>query len=684
MASLLNIGMSGLGAAQSGLYTLGNNIANADVESYSRQQNVQKTKGGQQTGQVFIGTGTTLADVRRVYNAFLENQLRTTTSLSSDANTYLSQITPLDNALSSADTGITAALQSFFSAMQDASAKPTEDASRQLLLTSAQSLAKRFNTLSAQLSQQNSNTNSNMASLATQVNNLTKTIADLNTQIAKVSVVTGQPNDLLDQRDGAVRQLTALIGADVVEQKNGNYDIYLKNGQALVLGNTTQTLGVEPTATDPTRMSLVLNRGSTKMDITNSTTGGELGGLIRYRKETLDPALNELGRVALVVADAINSQLSQGIDKSGNFGASLFGDINSAKAISERSIAKQGNSAGSGNLDVTIKDTGKLSTSDYQVTFTSATGYSVRKLPDGTDMGSFDLTDTPPPVIDGFSLSLNGGGLSAGDSFKITPTRNAAANIDATLIDPKRLAMAAPLTATSASGNKGTGTITQPNLTSLVNIYDATQSSDLQKGLKYSTPVKLVFADDTASPQAYTLFDAQGTSIGSGTIVPGQDNTLKLSVPMVDASGNPITEADGVTQKTFSFEMNVAGSPKTGDSFTVAMTASGSADNRNAQSVIDLQTKSTVDVNANGKGISFTDAYAKLVSNVGGKTGQAQMDSDATTALHKSAADSRDGLSGVSVDEETGNLIKFQQYYTASSQIIKAAQETFATLINSL
>jgi flagellar hook-associated protein 1 FlgK len=676
MASLINIGMSGLGAAQSGMYTLGNNIANADVESYSRQQNVQKTKGGQQVGQVFIGSGTTLADVRRVYNAFLENQLRSTTSLSSDASSYLNQITPLDTALSSSDTGITAALKSFFSAMQDAAAKPTEDASRQLLLTSAQSLAKRFNTLSAQLNQQNSDINANMASMADQVNNLTKTIAELNDQISRVSSISGQPNDLLDQRDGAVRELSKLIGTDVVERE-GNYDIYLKNGQALVLGKTTQTLGVEPSATDPTRMSLILNRGSTKMDITSSASGGELGGLIRYRKETLDPALNELGRVALVVADAINSQLAQGIDKNGEFGATLFGDINSAAAISQRSIAKTGNSAGSGNLDVTIKDSGKLSTSDYQVTFTSATGYSVRKLPEGTDMGSFDLSDTPPPVIDGFTLSLNGGGLSAGDSFKITPTRNAAAGIDTVLTDPKRLALASPLTATSGSGNKGTGVITQPTLTSEMDIYDAAQRSQLQTGLKYSTPVKLVFGDDTSSPQAYKMYDAKGTEIGSGTIVPGQENKLQLSVPMVDGSGNPLGG-------NFTFEMSVSGAPKNGDSYTVALAGAGSADNRNAQSVIDLQTKSTVEVGADGKGISLTDAYAKLVSNVGGKAGQAQMDSDATTALHTSALDSRNGLSGVSIDEETGNLIKFQQYYTASSQIIKAALETFATLINSL
>lgn len=676
MASLINIGMSGLGAAQSGMYTLGNNIANADVESYSRQQNVQKTKGGQQVGQVFIGSGTTLADVRRVYNAFIENQLRTTTSLSSETSSYLDQITPLDTSLSSSDTGITAALKTFFTAMQDAAAKPADDSSRQLLLSSAQSLAKRFNTLSSQLNQQLSNINSNMAGIADQVNNLTKTIAELNTQITRVGATGGQPNDLLDQRDGAVRELNKLIGTDVVERE-GNYDIYLKNGQALVLGKTTQTLGVEPSATDPTRSSLILNRGSTKMDVTSSATGGELGGLIRYRSETLDPALNELGRVALAVADAINSQLAQGIDKDGNFGATLFGDINSAKAISERSIAKSTNSAGSGNLDVTIKDPGKLSTSDYQVTFTSATGYSVRKLPEGTEMGRYDLSDDPAPVIDGFTLSLNGGNLSAGDSFKITPTRNAAAGIETVLTDPKRLALSAPLTATSGSGNKGTGVITQPTLTSELDIYDTTQRAQLQAGLKYSTPVKLVFGDETSSPQAYKMYDAKGTEIGSGTIVPGQDNKLQLSVPMVDGNGNSLGG-------NFTFEMSVAGAPQNGDSYTVALTGAGSADNRNAQSVIDLQTKSTIEIGANGKGISFTDAYAKLVSNVGGKAGQAQMDSDATNALHTSALDSRNGLSGVSVDEEVGNLVKFQQYYTASSQIIKAAQETFATLIQSL
>lgn len=682
MASLISIGMSGLTAAQSGLHTTGNNIANADVAGYSRQQNIQTTNGSIRYGQVFIGSGTTLADVRRVYNSFLDNQLRTSTSLNSDAASYLSQITSVDSLLSDANTGITGALQNFFSSLQGLSSKPNDDASRQLLLTNAEALTNRFNTIAAQFKEQNANINGNLKSMTEQVNNLAKTVAALNEQIAKVAAVNGQPNDLMDQRDETIRQLSELVGVQTSE-RNGNIDITLANGQSLVLGTSVNTLTTVTSTTDPSQVSIKLSYNNSTVDVTNSLTGGEIGGLLRYRSETLVPAQNEIGRLALVMADKMNSQLAQGIDKNGEFGAALFSDINNALAMAGRSIAMSGNSSGSGNLDVVIKDTGLLSTSDYQVTFTSATSYTVRKLPDNTSMGTFDLNDDPQPVIDGFSLNLNGGAVSAGDSFKITPTRNAAANLDVVMTDSKRLALAAPLTATSNSSNTGTGVITQPVLTSVLDIADSAQRLELQNGIKYSTPVRLVFGDETITPQTYSVVDSKGNSIGSGTFVPGQNNTLQINVPMVDSTGAPVLDSNNV-QKTFSFQMDVAGSPKKNDTYTVSLTGAASSDNRNGLSLLELQKAQTVDVGSATKGVSLTDAYGKLVESVGAKTKQAQMDSSATTAILTQAKASRDSLSGVQLDEEAGNLVKYQQYYTASSQIVKAAQDMFNTLISAL
>lgn len=680
--SLLNIGMSGLSAGHNSLVTTGNNIANVDTAGYSRQQSVQSTKGSIQYGNVFIGTGTTLADVRRVYNAYLDSQLRTATSLNSEAASYNAQATPLDATLSDTNTGLTGVLQKFFTSMQGVSTSATDDTSRQSVLTGAQALSARFNSIAKQLNDQNTNLNGSLGDMADQVNKLSTTIATLNQKISELSTGTNQPNDLLDSRNEAVRQLSELVGTQVVE-RGSSYDIYIGSGQPLVVGNTTNSLQTVPSQNDPSRMALQLNRGSSNIDVTSVISGGEIGGLLTYRKEVLDPSLNELGRVALVVADQINSQQAQGIDKNGDFGAAIFNNINSAALISQRSIAAAGNSAGSGNLDVTIKDTGKLTASDYQVTFTSATNYSVKRS-DGTDMGSFSTTTTPAPVIDGFSLNLNGGALSAGDSFKVTPTRGAAAGIQTVLSDPKKIAAAAPLTGVTSANN--TGTYTQPTLTSTIDIYNPAAQAEMQTALKNSTPVKLVFGAASGGSQTYNMVDAKGNSIGTGTIVPGQSNTLNLKVGMVDASGAPVMD-NSVTpavQKTFTVQTTVGATPASGESFTINLTGAASSDNRNAQALVGLQTKQTVDTGTASKGISLTDAYNKLVTNVGAKAAQGKSDSDATTAILANAKGARDSNSGVDLDEETGNLVKYQQYYTASSQIIKAAQEIFTTLINSL
>ncbi|MCP2066138.1 UNVERIFIED_ORG: flagellar hook-associated protein 1 FlgK [Pseudomonas reinekei] len=669
--SLLNIGMSGLSASHASLVTTGNNISNVDTVGYSRQQTVQGTKGSIQYGNVFIGTGTTLADVRRVYNSYLDAQLQTTTSLNGDAQAYLGQATQVDKLLSDSGTGITKTLQSFFSSLQTLSANSNDNAARQALLTNAQGLSSRFNAMSQQLTQQNTYINDQLGSMAEQVNKLASTVAAYNKRISEVSSSSGTPNELLDQRNETIRQLNELVGTQVTETE-GRLDIYLGSGQPLVVGDTVNKLRMAPDPTDPTRSSIIMDRGSSSIDITGVMSGGQMGGLLRYRSEVLTPAVNSLGRIAMVVADQVNKQLGQGLDQNGNFGAALFNNINSAAAISQRSIANANNNPASGNLNVTIKDTSKLQASDYQVTVT-ATGYNVRRLSDNTDMGNFAFA-TPPaaePVIDGFSLSLNAGSVTAGDSFKITPTRSSAADMSTVMTDAKTLATAAPLTSSKASGNDGTGAVSQPTLNTALDIYDPVQRLEVQTAVKASMPVRMLMTSATA----YEVFDAKGNSIGTGNIVPGQNNDLNIAVPYTDAGGNA---------KTFSVGMTVSGSPASGDSFNISMTAAGSTDNRNASALLGLQTKATVGATATSPGVSFTEAYGGLVSSVGSQAKQAQLDGTATDTILTGARNARDSLSGVDLDEEAGNLTKYQQYYTASSQIIKTAQEIFSTLINAL
>jgi len=681
--SLISIGLSGLYASSAAMTTIGNNTSNVDTKGYSRQQVMTVASAQQNTGIGFVGTGTTLSDVRRVYNSYLDSQLQTSTSLSADATAYLTQASKLDAILSDSSTGVSKTLANFFTAMQAVSAKGTDTAARNTFLKSAQSLSAQFNSVSSQMKDQNATINSQLTTLASQVNSLASSIASLNGQITTARGSGSEPNTLLDSRNEAVRQLNELVGAKVVET-NGSYDISIGSGQPLVSGNTANTLTASPSDSDPSQYALKLNYQQGTSDVSSVVTGGSIGGLLRYRSEVLQPATNELGRLAMVVSDQINSQLNQGVDSNGDFGASLFNGINDSNLITQRSIGASGNSAGSGNLDVTISNTGALTTNDYQVTFTSATGYSVKRLPDGQAMGTFDLATKPAPVIDGFSLALNGNTLNAGDTFKVTPSRTGAAAITTVMTDTKTIAAAAPLSGSVGAANKGTGQFTQPTLSTVSDIYDKTGTSDMRNAIKDGMPMRLVMGDVVGGAQSYRLVDSTGAAVMgkdgvtpiTGSIVPGQANDISFEVGYTNSAN---------AASSYTVAMSISGSASTGDTYNIDVTAAGSADNRNAMAALDLQTKQTVDTAAgNSTGMSMNSANTNIVQSVGASAAQAKNDSLATTAVLTQATNARDSVSGVSMDEEAANLVKYQQYYTASSQIIKAAQSIFDTLINSL
>lgn len=669
MADLLNIGLSGLSASKSQLSITGHNISNVNTPGYSRQDASQATRVPQFSGAGYVGSGTTLVEIRRTYSEFLTSQLRSSTSLSSDVESYKAQIDQLDSLLAGSTTGITPSLQKFFSALQTAAEDPANIPARQLVLAEAEGLARRFNTVSDRLTEQNNFTNKQMSAVTDQINRLAGSIGSLNDAIATASANGKQPNDLLDKRDEAVRQLSTYIGISVTPQDDNSFNISVGSGQPLVVGKTVSQLKVVSGQSDPNRHEIRFVSGGSEQGITSQITGGELGGLIRYRSEVLDSTMNSLGRLALAVSDQVNTQLGQGLDLKGNVGEALFGNYNDPALAKLRVSAFAGNSSTAQPL-LNVTNTNALTTSDYLMEF-DGTDYKVRRLSDSQMMVVSGAPNGPLTIADkdgrdqGFEIALGTPSPALGDKFSLQPTRRGATDVKVTLDQADQLAFAAPVRAQSNLQNAGTGAIGQPNF------------------LSGPSPIKL---DDLSAAFGGLTLTFDGTNLvlpspapagmvlSPAGVTAGQTNTLGLK----------LTSGTAPDQRVYEFDFSVSGRPVAGDSFRFDFNQSGVSDNRNALKLVDLQTKQTVGVDAavNGSGFSFTDGYGELVERVGTLTAQARMDSEATGAILKQATDNRDSLSAVNLDEEAANLIKFEQYYNASAQIIQVARSMFDTLIS--
>ncbi|MCC8341913.1 flagellar hook-associated protein FlgK [Pseudomonas stutzeri] len=714
MADLLSIGLSGLAASKTQLSITGHNITNVNTPGYSRQDATQATRSPQFSGAGYIGSGTTLVDVRRTYSEFLTSQLRSSTSLNRDVEAYKSQIDQLDSLLAGTTTGITPSLQKFFSALQTAAEDPANIPARQLVLAEAEGLARRFNTVYDRLSEQNNFTNKQMSAVTDQVNRLAGSIGSLNEAIAIAAANGKQPNDLLDARDEAVRQLSGYIGVTVVPQDDSSFNVFIGSGQPLVVGSKVARLEVVPGQGDPNRHEVQFISGGSRQGITSQITGGELGGLIRYREEVLDSTMNSLGRLALAVSDQVNTQLGQGLDLKGQVGSVLFGNYNDPALARLRVNAFAGNSNAQPVLNVT--NTSQLSTSDYLMEY-DGSSYKIRRLSDNQLMtatenpaGTLSITDKNGRD-QGFQIVLGNPPPAPGDKFSLQPTRRGASDIKATLDQADQLAFAAPIRAESKLQNRGTGVIGQPSLVAGPSPIsrDALAVANLSLGANLSADGKTYTLGALPTGWSYV-------AKGGDPIVPQRSANGDLIEPLADQDGNPLARvldddgqplevngqpvvapamtmgnsntvrlayaaADG---ETYRFELSMSGRPMAGDEFALAFNQNGVSDNRNALKLVDLQSKQTIGVTAGiaGSGFSFTDGYGELVERVGTLTAQARMDSEATGAILKQATDNRDSLSAVNLDEEAANLIKFEQYYNASAQIIQVARSLFDTLIS--
>lgn len=639
--AILDSAISGLLASQRSLATVSHNISNVSTEGFSRQRVELVAREAQFRGVGYIGSGVEASTISRITNQFITTQLRTSTTGASEINAFLTLASRVDDTLANTETGLSPSLQNFFASVQDVNDLPSSSTARQVMLSEAQSLAARFQFLDGRLTDLVNEVSIQLNADVNEINTSAKSIADINERIVSATGAAGgqPPNDLLDQREVLILDLAKLVSVSTVEQSDSSMNVFIGNGQPLVINKTASELSVNQTYEGHYEISLGGPFNSSI--ITDSINGGSLGGQLNFQSQMLEPARNSLGRLAIGLATTFNDQH--------RLGASLDGDVDTDFfTVGTPSVIALGTAPNS--VTSTITDPGLLSDSDYQLTYEGGNLYTLMRLDDNT-VTSINTGGTYPytaPAVDGFTLTISGAG-AVNDEYIIRPAINGANDISVLVTDPRKIAVAGPLKGSEATNANGIPTNTGTSKISDVSITTVT-------GVPLAADITLTF---DAANNRFNISSPPGGTLAYDSAT---ENSGKQFI--ISTAGNA----------TFT----ISGFPQDGDAFVIQNNNGLDGDNRNGLLLSGLQTERFL---LNGSA-SYQETYGQLVANVGTTTRQSEISSSALGVLLDQTTEARESISGVNLDEEAANILKYQQAYTASARMITVADELFQNLMN--
>jgi flagellar hook-associated protein 1 FlgK len=627
LSDLFGISISALQAFQSAISVTGNNIANANTPGYAVESVSLTARAPQSNSGTPIGAGVDVSSITRAVDSLSSSQLNASQSSLGQLNSLQTYTNQLDNIIGTTAGGLTTALQNYYNAWSTVANDPTSTAARQALIGQAQSVANSFQTTNAQLQNLNGNINASITSDVTQINSIAASISTLNQQIVVGTAQAGgqAPNELLDQRDAALSSLSKLVGVTTSTDSNGALNVFVGNGQPLVLqGSTTQlTTVANPFNASQLEISTSTDSGNI---ISSQITSGDLGGLLAARSRVVDPAINQVGQIATALSTSANAQQNAGMDLNGQFGANIF-------SVAAPTATASAHNTGTATASVSIANVGALTANDYLLSYQGG-AYSLSNANTGSSVAVTGTgTAASPLTADGLSIVLSGTPAS-GDQFLIQPTAQAAGSFSVTLTNPTQIAAAGAIQTSAANGNTGTGTISAGTVL------------------------------DTANPNLLSPATIQFTS---------------ATTYSVNGAGSYVYTSGGNIAQN-GWQVQISGTPATGDVFTVQSNAGGTGDNRNALASANQQSAGVL---LNGT-TSINGATSALVTAIGSQAQQVNTAQTAQTAVNSQALATVQSVSGVNLDEEAANLLKWQQAYQASAQAMAIGNQLFTTLMDSI
>lgn len=431
---LMNTAAGGLNVAQLSIATAGNNVANYKVPGYNRQHVVLTENVTTKSAAGYIGNGVLATRINREFSEFVVTQLRIAQQRGSELTELHQQISQIDNLLARSTTDISASIQQFFTSFENVVSDAADIPARQGVLGQARNMVARFNNANNYFRELDTTVNFMVTENVAQINRYVAQIAELNRQITQMrGSANAEPNDLLDQRDQTVDDLNKIIGVTVTQQDGDAYNVSFSGGLSLVQGRTAYSVAAIPSSADPARTTIGYDGGNgTPTEIPEKGLLGVLGGVLRFRTEALDTARNQLGQLALVLADNLNKVNQAGFDLKGILNGPAFFAYGGPNVMS--------NSRNTGGATLTAAygtNTSLVKASDYKLQAVAGQ-WQITRLSDG-----FVSTQAFAPTftVDGVDITVAGAPAN-GDSFIVKPVSNTASALTLLITDPSLIAAA--------------------------------------------------------------------------------------------------------------------------------------------------------------------------------------------------------------------------------------------------
>ncbi|WP_372798033.1 flagellar hook-associated protein FlgK [Litorivivens sp.] len=626
MADMLNSALSAIVTYQRALATTSHNIANVNTEGYSRQTVSLSTNTPQYSGFGAIGSGVGVSGIARQFDQFVLDQMRSSASAYNHAQAYTDMSSQIDNLLSDTTNGVSAALTSFFNSLQQLADDPGSLSARQAVLAETDTLVSRLDSVTAQLGRIEQELNTRMRSSVEEINGLTAQIAQLNKDIAAARISAGgqAPNDLLDERDKALFELSSYLDIKVVSQDGDTTNVFTGSGDALVLNKSNFELGVTRNEYYPNRLDVSVETTAGQLNLSERISGGSLGGALDFREQVMDPTLSKLGRMTYGLATTINQQHAGGMTLNGSLGGDFF-------RVGGPEVVASANNSGGALVNASIADTAALGLDNYRLEY-DGSNYRLINGTTGslqTMTGSGSAAD--PFQANGVSIVVSGS-AAAGDRFLIQPTASVSGSLERAINSAADIAAASATRVSASITNSGS-----------VQIANVQVSDSTDPALLASASIQFLNAN------TYQINGAGSFAYTSGSTI-------------------SINGTDLVLQ----------GEPAAGDSFNLSANSGGVGDNRNLRAMLGIQDAGMF----NNGNTSVMESAATVLGDVAVATRSSSIRANSQLSLLNQNVARRESVSGVNLEEEAANMLRYQQAYQAAAQAVSTSNTIFQTLIN--